>query len=208
VAEGDKRKLARICAVDSPAAVAIRLYGAAGPMWAIRAAPPFMPDALTTYTEPDPRSQSQATYGAVTAGTQQWRFSLRWRFGAGSQLVEEISGGPFDLFLRQVTPRPQVPATGLDEVTQVLVDTVSDLRTLLRAIASWQRVADQQAMTERYGATVVAAALDRSASHWMHHGTSGTYESFASMYSVDPARLRTAGGALQRTLHLSYEQPW
>jgi hypothetical protein len=61
-AQENLRALRRLCAEDSPAAAAIRLYGAAGPAVAIGLAPRESPQSLTTISESHGRDELAGTW--------------------------------------------------------------------------------------------------------------------------------------------------
>ncbi|MGH8960993.1 MAG: hypothetical protein ACRDWT_07265 [Jatrophihabitantaceae bacterium] len=212
VASGEHRKLARLCAPDSPAAAGVRLYGTAAPLWAIRADPGLNPDALSTFTEPDQDSDLQCTSGTLSGRRWQHHFSLVWRMRTREHLVEEVTDGTLWFMNRPTLARPRRRGE-LDRVADALVESVSGPMLLLRSLAAWWRVPHPGEILHEYDHRTVAAALHRGVSYWSRTGGGGTggggtYASFAAQHRVDEDDLRAASAALQRTLRLSARQPW
>lgn len=209
VAEQQRRKAGRLCAPDSPAAIAVDLFGVAGALWAIHANPAFVPESLETHTGPDADHAEQVTAGVLLNGQDRHLFALSWRSDDRDHLITEIQhGGRWWFLPAHSTVRPSAPRRDLNAVEHRLLAKLDEPQTLLRSIASWRRVPDPETFVGQYGPDIAAAALHRSATYWSRSGISGTYATFAAEHDVDATALRSAGTALQRILHLTYEQPW
>lgn len=209
VAEQERRKVARLCAPDSPAAIAVDLFGVAGALWAIHANPAFIPESLESHTVPDTDHAEQMTAGVLLDGRDRHLFALSWRADDRNHLITEIQhGGQWWFLPRRSTVRPDAPRRELNTVEHRLLAEVYEPQTLLRCLASWRRVPDPETFADRYGPDIVAAALHRSAAYWSRSGISAAYATFAAEHDVDATELRSAGTTLQRTLHLTYERPW
>ena len=89
------RRLARICAPDSPAAAAIRLYGPSGAAWAVGISPTDEPVAFAARTTTASSGLRHASSGCVdTAAGRRFPFLLRWQAPGGTGQIDEIL--PYD----------------------------------------------------------------------------------------------------------------
>lgn len=180
VAEGENRKVARLCAPDSPAAVSVRLFGATGPLWAIGAEPGFVPEGMTTGTEPDPHRELQLTRGTLSGRNRQYRFGLEWNARANVHLVSEVHQGSWWFLAHRPAVPPRAPLCEVDPVVDLLLGAAEETYLLLRAVTSWWRIPDRDGLVDRYGGRPVAAALHRGASCWSRTGAPGGYAAFVA----------------------------
>ncbi|GFH39157.1 hypothetical protein [Streptomyces pacificus] len=222
-AGGDRRKLERLCAPDSPAAALLRLYGAAGPLHGIgvRSGERVESCSATVFPAEGRRGWDSAG-GEVHTDQGHHDYLLRWSPGSDRSVVEVMPyATPFAL--NAATMMARYRAGGTEPTSRLLrtgaeVDPVADLlwqRTsarqgahlAARALASWWRLADPEALRERYPVAVLAAAVERSACYWSGAGGGG-YGDAALLWQVPEADLRKAGAHLQRLLKLTQDQPW
>ena len=88
---GNDRRLARICAPDSPAAAAIRLYGPSGAVWAVGILPTEDLVAVAARTTTASSGVRHASNGYVdTAAGHGFPFLLRWQTSGGTGQIDEI----------------------------------------------------------------------------------------------------------------------
>ena len=89
------RRLARICAPDSPAAAAIRLYGPSGAAWAVGLPPTEDLVAVAARTTTASSGVRHASSGYVdTAAGHRFPFLLRWQAAGSAGQIDEIL--PYD----------------------------------------------------------------------------------------------------------------
>src|SRR5579863_8318610 len=101
-AQENLRALRRLCAEDSPAAAAIRLYGAAGPAVAAGLAPREALQSLTMTSESHGDGELAGTWGYLQTGRADYTYLLRWH--AGTRLIAEIL--PFGNWVTARLPSP------------------------------------------------------------------------------------------------------
>ena len=89
------RRLARICAPDSPAAAAIRLYGPSGAAWAVGLPPTedLVAVAARTTTASSGVRHASSGYVDIAAG-HRFPFLLRWQAAGSAGQIDEIL--PYD----------------------------------------------------------------------------------------------------------------
>jgi hypothetical protein len=220
---GQHRKIARLCAPDSPAATLVRLYGAAGPLVGVGMPAGEVPLSVTAGTYPHPVFGLPATGGEVQARTASYRYLLRWQAEARNKLAVELLpfDNPFGLgllspsWLRRAAGQtvfvglPE-PREELDPVARAVWMTGlprHGLPMVLRALTAWWRVPACAALLDGHTAPVLAAAVERAACYWSR-AEGGGYSDAATAHRVDEAAVRKANTALQRVLGLSREQPW
>jgi hypothetical protein len=81
-AGGDRRKLERLCAPDSPAAALLRLYGAAGPLYGIGVAPQERVESCSAVVFPaEGRRGWDGAGGEVRTDRGRHDYLLRWSLG-------------------------------------------------------------------------------------------------------------------------------
>ncbi|MFJ8000189.1 hypothetical protein ACIQ7D_24135 [Streptomyces sp. NPDC096310] len=111
---------------------------------------------------------------------------------------------------RSTVPRLPHPDAELDPVAHLLwqhTPARHGAHLVARALASWWRLTDPEALWEHYPAAVLAAAAERSTCYWSGVGAGG-YGDAARLWEVPEADLRKAGTHLQRLLKLTQDQPW
>lgn len=215
------RRISRLCAPDSPAAAAVKLYGPAGAAAAIGIPLTDTPVASTAATESD-GDGLYATAGEVeTAGACFFPFLLWWRMVDGVPLLDEIT--PYDRVLRpdrlpgyifgpgaQALLDPPQPRMELDPVIKQLWRRCRrrhGLPTMLRSIAAWWRLADTSELTSKHPAVVLAAALDRAICQRTAQA-GARYAEIAVDYGVEESAVRIVGAELQKQLGLSRTRLW
>lgn len=222
-AGGDRRKLERLCAPDSPAAALLRLYGAAGPLYGIGIGSRERVDSCSAAVFPaEGRRGWDSAGGEVHTDRGRHDYLLRWSLGPGRLIVEVLPHRtPFAMNASTMMaryrsggtePATRLPRTGaeLDPVARLLwqhTPVRHGTHLAARALASWWRLTAPQALRERYPAAVLAAAAERSACYWSGVDGGG-YGDAALLWQVPEADLRKAGTHLQRLLKLTQDQPW
>ncbi|MEV6740100.1 hypothetical protein AB0N14_25400 [Streptomyces sp. NPDC051104] len=222
-ASGDRRKLERLCATDSPVAALLRLYGAAGPLYGIGVDSRERVESCTVVVFPaEGRRGWDSAGGEVRTDRGRHDYLLRWSLGP-DRLIAEVLPHQTPYAMNASTmmaryrpggtePATRLPRTGaeLDPVAHLLWQRTParhGAHLAARALASWWRLADPRALRGRYPAAVLAAAAERSACYWSGVGGGG-YGDAALLWQVPEADLRKAGTHLQRLLKLSQDQPW
>ena len=219
--QGNLRALRRLCAPDSPAAAAIRLYGIAGPAVAIGMAPGERPEGFTSDTAASGDSDLAGTCGFVDTGQSRYTYLLRWQPGA--RLVAEIL--PFSTWVSARLPSPRwlftsasarmfeelpEPDCDLDPVALRLwrkVPGAHGLPLTLRCLAAWWRVFECPEFQDRQRPSVLAAAIHRMIGY--RAGETGvTHDVIADLHRVTAAESRAVTPVLQARLRLSPDQPW
>ncbi len=222
-AGGDRRKLERLCAPDSPAAALLRLYGAAGPLYGIGVGFRERVESCSVAVFPaEGRRGWDSAGGEVHTDRGRHDYLLRWSLGPDRLIVEVLPHRtPYAMNASTMMaryrsggtePATRLPRTGaeLDPVAHLLWQRTParhGAHLAARALASWWRLTDPQALRERYPAAVLAAAAERSACYWSGVGGGG-YGDAALLWQAPEADLRKAGTHLQRLLKLTQDQPW
>ncbi|MET7354986.1 hypothetical protein [Streptomyces mirabilis] len=222
-AGGDRRKLERMCAPDSPAAALLRLYGAAGPLYGIGVAPQERVESCSAVVFPaEGRRGWDSAGGEVRTDRGRHDYLLRWSLGPDRLIAEVLPHqSPYTMNASTMMARyrtggtelgTRLPRTGaeLDPVARLLWQRTPARHgghLAARALASWWRLTDPRALRERYPAAILAAAAERSACYWSGVGGGG-YGDAARLWQVPEAELRKAGMHLQRLLKLTQDQPW
>ncbi|MFB8775372.1 hypothetical protein [Streptomyces broussonetiae] len=222
-ARGDRRKLERMCAPDSPAAALLRLYDATGPLYGIGVGSRERVESCSVAVFPaEGRRGWDGAGGEVHTDRGRHDYLLRWSPGPDRLIVEVLphrtpyamNAGTMMARYRTggTEPVTRLPRTGaeLDPVARLLWQRTParhGTHLAARALASWWRLTAPQALRERYPAAVLAAAAERSACYWSGVGGGG-YGDAALLWQVPEADLRKAGTHLQRLLKLTQDQPW
>ncbi len=221
---GEVRKLARLCAADSPVHALVRLFGGAAPLLAAGLGSARPPDSVSATTLNYQVHGLWATTGQLSGRHVERDYLLRWADAGSARLVAEIlpfangfvmhdlsasrlraAGGPA---LFTGLPSPRIPT---DQVSQTLLDTMAPMHgiTLLaRSLASWWRIGDdaREQLTQRYHPRVLAAALHRATCYWSN--SDAGYGDVSQRYDSEEAAIRKATPALQRHLQLDRMRPW
>lgn len=219
--QGNLRALRRLCAPDSPATVAIRLYGISGPTRAIGMAAGERPESLTSATSVSDDSDLAGTCGLLDAGRARYNYLLRWH--PDTRLIAEML--PFGSWVSARLPSPRwlfssvsarvfgglpEPDCDLDPVAVRLWRRVLPAHALpltLRCLAAWWRVSDGPELAAVHRPSVLAAAIHRMVGY--RAGEAGiTHDAIAALYRVTATESRAITPLLQARLRLSSKQPW
>jgi hypothetical protein len=220
VARNDRR-LARICAPDSPAAAAIRLYGPSGAAWAV-GIPPTENPAAVTRTSTASSGVRHASNGYVeTAAGYRFPFLLRWQTVGDTAQIDEIL--PYDRPFEPARLSLWVPGpgrTGMHAPPQprVLLGPVGELLWrrgiptfglpgVLRCLAALWRLPDADAVLDPHGPAAVAAGIERMVCQRANL-TTGRFADIAAAYRVKEAAVRAADADLHKCLRLGPERWW
>jgi len=219
--QGNLRALRRLCAPDSPATAAIRLYGVYGPITAIGMAPGERPESLTSATSASGAGDLAGTCGFLDAGRARYNYLLRWH--PDTRLVAEVL--PFGSWVSARLPSPKwlfssasahmfdglpEPDCDLDPVAVRLwrkVLPAHGLPLALRCLAAWWRISDGPEFLAVHRPSVLAAAIHRMVGY--RAGETGiTHDAIAALHRVTATESRAITPLLQARLRLSPEQPW
>ncbi len=219
--QGNLRALRRLCAPDSPATTAIRLYGISGPTVAIGMAAGERPESLTSATSASHDSDLAGTCGSLDAGRARYNYLLRWH--RDTRLVAEVL--PFGSWVSARLPSSRwllstvsarlldglrEPDCDLDPVAVRLwrkVLPAHGLPLTLRCLAAWWRISDGPELAAAHRPSVLAAAIHRMVGY--RSGEAGiTHDAIAELYRVAATETRTITPLLQARLKPSPEQPW
>jgi hypothetical protein len=217
------RRLARICAPDSPAAAAIRLYGPAGAARAvgISAAENPVAAAARTTTAVSGVHHASSGYVETTAG-QRFPFLLRWQLAAGSAQIDEIlpCDQPFEQPARlsrwvlgpgrtgvYAPPQPRVPLGPAGELLWRRMVPAFGLPAVLRGLAALWRLPNENDFFDSHGPAVIAAGIERVVCQRANL-TTGRFADIAAGYRVEEAAVRSADADLQKCLRLGPQRWW
>ncbi|HET7666744.1 MAG TPA: hypothetical protein VFK56_11900, partial [Mycobacterium sp.] len=216
------RRLVRICAPDSPAAAAIRLYGPFGAAWAVGLPPTENLVAVAARTTPASSGVRHASSGYVdTAAGHRFPFLLRWQAAGGAGQIDEILpyGWPFEsAHLRRwvrgpggagvhAPPHPRVPLGPVGESLWQSVIPIFGLPAVLRCLAALWRLPDEGVLLDSHDPAAVAAAIERVVC-LRANLTTGRFAEVAGAYRVKEAAVRAADADLQKCLRLGPERWW
>lgn len=216
------RRLARICAPDSPAAAAIRLYGASGAAWAIGLPPTEDMVAVGAQTTTSSSGVHHASTGYVeTAAGHRFPFLLRWQAVGDAGQVDEILpyNWPFEpAHLRrwvngpgragvQAPPQPRLPLGPVGESLWRNVIQLFGLPTVLRCLAALWRLPGESGFVDLHGPAVLAAGIERLVCRRANL-TTGRFAEVAAAYGVEEAAVRAADADLQKCLQLGSQRWW
>ncbi|MGB9304162.1 MAG: hypothetical protein WCB92_10935 [Mycobacterium sp.] len=216
------RRLARICAPDSPAAAAIRLYGPSGAAWAVGISPTDEPVAFAARTTTASTGLRHASSGCVdTAAGRRFPFLLRWQAPGGTGQIDEILpyDRPFEpAHLRRwahgpglkavhAPPQPRIPLGPVGELLWRRVIPTFGLPGVLRCLAALWRLPDEDVFLNSHGPAAVAAGIERMVCQRANL-TTGRFADIAAAYRVKEATVRAADADLQKCLRLGPERWW
>lgn len=216
------RRLARICAPDSPAAAAIRLYGPSGAAWAVGISRTGDLVAVAARTITASSGLRHASHGYVdTAAGQRFPFLLRWQTAGGTGQIDEIL--PYDWPFEpahlsrwvpgpgrtgvHAPPQPRVPLGPVGELLWRRVIPPFGLPAVLRCLAALWRLADEDIFLDSHGPAAVAAAIERMVCQRANL-TTGRFAEIAAAYRLEEAAARAADADLQKCLRLGPETWW
>ncbi|MGI8915266.1 MAG: hypothetical protein ACR2JY_16015 [Chloroflexota bacterium] len=212
-------------APDSPLAALYRLYGAAGPLFAVGIPPGHSPLRLSMRTNDPDLLFNTATSGWLEVGPTSYPYALRWHLGERQPIVFEVL--PFAQFpfsaaddgrlpsityahpaalanLLEKAPRPH---TLLDPVAAAIWDLdlpVVGLPIVVRCLTAWWRLGGQAAPA--LPPRVLAAALVSLVAPRSGHRR--TRQVIADHYSVAAADVQAATKSLQALLKLAIGRAW
>jgi hypothetical protein len=216
------RRLARICAPDSPAAAAIRLYGPSGATWAVGLAPTEDLVAVAARTTTASSGVRHASSGYVdTAAGHRFPFLLRWQAAGSAGQIDEILpyDWPFEsAHLRRwvqgpgragvhAPPQPRVPLGPVGESLWRSVIPIFGLPAVLRCLAALWRLPDEGVFLNLHGPAAAAAGIERVVC-LRANLTTGRFAEVAAAYRVKEAAVRAADADLQKCLQLGTERWW
>ena len=216
------RRLTRICAPDSPAAAAIRLYGPSGAAWAVGLASTEDLFAVAARTTTASAGVRHASSGYVeTAAGDRFPFLVRWQAAASAGQIDEILpyDWPFDsAHLRRwvhgpgragmyAPPQPRVPLGPVGESLWRSVVPIFGLPAVLRCLAALWRLPDEGVFVDLHGPAAVAAGVERAVC-LRANLTTGRFADVAAAYRVKEAAVRAADADLQKCLQLGPETWW
>lgn len=219
--QGNLRALRRLCAPDSPATAAIRMYGISGPATAIGMAAGERPESLTSATSAPRDSDLAGTCGSLEADRARYNYLLRWH--RDTRLVAEVL--PFGGWVSARLPSPRwlsspvsarmlaglrEPDCDLDPVAVRIwrkALPAHGLPLALRCLAAWWRISDGPEIAAAHRPSVLAAAIHRMVGY--RAGEAGnTHDAIAVLYRVAATETRAITPLLQARLKLSPQQPW
>jgi hypothetical protein len=219
---GNDRRLARICAPDSPAAAAIRLYGPSGAAWAVGISPSEDLVAVAARTTTASSGVRHASHGQVeTAAGHRFPFLLRWQAPTGTAQIDEILpyDRPFEpAHLRRwvpgpgwagvhAPPQPRIPLGPVGELLWRRVTPTFGLPGVLRCLAALWRLTDENVFLDSHGSAAVAAGIERMVCQRANL-TTGRFADIAAAYRVNEAAVRAADADLQKRLRLGPQRWW
>ena len=219
--QGNLRALRRLCAPDSPAAAAVRLYGIQGPTTAIGMVAGDRPESLTSITSVPHPSELAGTCGFLDAGRDRYNYLLRW--DPCTRLVAEVL--PFGSWVSARLPSARwLPAHASERLFGGLPEPDCDLDPVavrlwrkvlpahglplaLRCLAAWWRISDRPEFPAGPRPSVLAAAIHRMIGY--RAGEAGvTHDAIAELHRVKADETRAITPPLQARLQLSAQQPW
>jgi hypothetical protein len=215
VADGERRKLARLVAPNSPLAALTRLYGPAGPAFGIGVPAGETPVGFTCHNYDEPvAGQRGGTAGVLQTDHGQYQYLLLW---SRDRLLEEILPYSMPWHLGAVarfasgsvthTPPSHVP---LDQVAALLLTKTTPRHGLAftaRALAAWWRLSDPEDLLAQFPPPVLAAAVERAVRYWSR-AAQATYPEVAEAFRADQTGIRKATPILQKRLQLSDTTNW
>jgi hypothetical protein len=164
---------------DSPLRALYRLYGRAGPLYAIGVPTGGCVEEMAASTYPSHPGAPELTVGNVKASGQVYPYAMFWWIAAGKPVVGEIMPAPHPLALppmdgetaaigQRLRERAPAPIVALDPVASLLWRTGLNQHGLpfaIRCLAAWWRLPDRcdPGPTDEAVAALVASAVARAA---------------------------------------------
>jgi len=215
------RRLARICAPDSPATATLRLYGPSGVAWAVGISPTEKLAAVTYRTTASLEERYASNGYVETEAGHRFPFLLRWQTSGSTGWIDEILpyDRPFELahLSRWVLgpgrigvhapPQPRIPLGPVGELLWRRVIPLYGVPTVLRCLAALWRLPDEHIFLDSHGPAAVAAGIERMVSQRANL-TTGRFADIAAAYRVKEAALRAADADLQKCLRLGPQKWW
>ena len=215
------RRLARLCALDSPAAAAIRLYGPSGAAWAVGISPTERLAAVAGATTASSGVHQTSNGYVETAAGHRFPFLLRWQASGRTGQIDEIL--PYDFpfepaHLSQwvagpgrtgvhAPPQPRFPLGPVGELLWRRVISTFGLPAVLRCLAALWRLPDEDGVVDSHGPAAVAAGIERMVCQRANL-TTGRFADIAAGYRVREAAVRAADAELQKCLRLGPKRWW
>ncbi len=217
LARGDRWPRKKV-APDSPLRALHRLYGQAGPLYALGLPTAARPDQVTATTFPAETGGPELTVGLLTAGAADYRYSLSWCLDAGSPLIGEVAPTAHPLALPpargearatadRLHERAPAPAADLDPVAAALWRAElghTGLPFVVRCLATWWRVEASADPNEPAGAVAatIARAIARAA------GMPRSQAETASLYETELRDMKRVARDLSSVLRISGARGW
>jgi hypothetical protein len=164
---------------DSPLRALYRLYGRAGPLYAIGVPPSGYVEEIAASTYPSQPEAPELTVGNVKASGQVYPYAMFWWIAAGKPVVGEIMPAPHPLALpplegetaeigQRLREGAPAPIAALDPVASLLWRTglhQHGLPFAIRCLAVWWRLPDRRdpGSTDEAVAALVSSAVARAA---------------------------------------------
>ncbi|MBV9414454.1 MAG: hypothetical protein JO363_05700 [Solirubrobacterales bacterium] len=164
---------------DSPLRAVQRLYGRAGPLYAIGVPPGGYVEEMAASTYPSQPGAPELTVGSVKASGHVYPYAMFWWIAAGKPVVGEIMPAPHPLALppldgetaeigRRLRERAPAPIVALDPVALLLWRAGLHRHGMpfaIRCLAVWWRLPDRcdPAPSDEAVAGLVASAVARAA---------------------------------------------
>ena len=219
---GNDRGLVRLCASDSPAAAAIRLYGPSGAACAVGISSAEEVVAFAGRTTTASSGVRHAYNGYVeTAAGQRFPFLLRWQAVGETGQIDEIL--PYDRPLEpaqligwalgpgrtgvHAPPQHRVPLGPVGELLWRRIVPAFGLPGALRCLAALWRLPDEDMFLDSHGPAAVAAGIERLVRQRANL-TTGRFADIAAAYRVKEAAVRAADADLQKCLRLGPQRWW
>jgi hypothetical protein len=204
---------------DSPLRVAYRLYGAAGPLWALGLPAGAAPLQISSgIYEPEP-GILHCTDGYLRSTAGDFPYTLHWRLEAGKPAVQEVLPGLGAIDGRlspvllaaslrlELPPDPDPARTEPDPVADAIWRTLlprAGLGLVLRCLAAWGRV--RLVSPPGPAALTLAAAL--AAEVGRRAGVGLSRARMAEEFGADPSEVASAARLLQSHLQLGDGRWW
>jgi hypothetical protein len=216
VALGERRKLARLIAPESPLAALVRLYGPSGPLHGIGVPVGQMPASITSGNYDRPVAGGRGgTAGELRTRQGEYEYLLLW---SPDRLLEEIYpystpwhlGRAAGFAPTRITQAPPPGQVDLDLVATLLLTRTTarhGLAFTARSLAAWWRLPDAESLLARFGPRVLAATLDRAIRYWSG-APHASYPEAAGAFRTDEDLMRKATPLLQKRLQLSTTRNW
>lgn len=217
----DDRRLARICAPDSPAAAVIRLYGPSGAAWAVGISPTEKLVAIACATTASSGVRHASNGYVETEAGHRFPFLLRWQAPGGTGQIDEILpynrpfepahlsrwvAGP-DRMGVHAPPQPRIPLGPVGELLWRRVIPTFGLPVVLRCLAALWRLPDEGVFLDSHGPAAVAAGIERMVCQRANL-TTGRFAEIAAAYYVREAAVRATDADLQKYFRLGPERWW
>lgn len=215
------RRLSRICAPDSPAAAAVRLYGPSGAAWGVGISPTEKLAAIACATTASSSARHASNGYVETEAGHRFPFLLWWQTSGNTGRVEEIL--PYDRPFEpahlsrwvlgpgrtgvHAPPQPRIPLGPVGELLWRRVIPPYGLPAVLRCLAALWRLPDEDIVLDSHGPAAVAAGIERMVSQRANL-TTGRFADIAAAYRVKETALRAADADLQKRLRLGPQKWW